>query len=448
LATTIKGAATTTYILDLVSQTWLNDQNVRPSVWKHWLEVCVPDIFSGTRQSGIYVDGGGNSPNPPTNQDLNAAILAATTNSVVSRLPQIPNEPCYFASEGFNVRRSEDAIIAYTWEHFLQDSTHNASWLVRLPMVKAVVRAMDAIQDFLPKIGIPKPEKFIIAGASKRGWTTWLTPAVDTRVNGIVPMVMPILNMQNCINQMWRSLGLWTFAFKDYMDLDVMAFLNSPDFQLMADVIDPVVYMPYLEPIPKYMVFSTGDEFFLPDNARNFYNDIKGEFNLRMVPNTEHSLAPFDELVVNNIGTFFLYVINNQTIPNLTETIVYSNTTASITVKPSSRPTQAKLWQATTLSASRRDFRFFTCGSINCFQPVIWFESDLTPNADGSYTASVSAPLAGWTGFLIELSYQTNWNNGDNWFQITSQVVMVPDIYPFPSCGQNCGRNATRLFWE
>jgi PhoPQ-activated pathogenicity-related protein len=148
LATTIKGAATTTYILDLVSQTWLNDQNVRPSVWKHWLEVCVPDIFSGTRQSGIYIDGGGNTPNPPTYQDLNTAILAASTNSVVSRLPQIPNEPTYFASEGFNVRRTEDAIIAYTWEHFLQDPTHNASWLVRLPMVKAVVRAMDAIQDF------------------------------------------------------------------------------------------------------------------------------------------------------------------------------------------------------------------------------------------------------------------------------------------------------------
>jgi len=308
------------------------------------------------------------------------------------------------------------------------------------------VRAMDAIQEFLPSIGIPKPEKFIIAGASKRGWTTWLTPAVDTRVNGIVPMVMPILNMENAINQMWRSLGLWTFAFKDYMSLDVMAYLNKPEFPLMADVIDPVVYMPYLEPIPKYMIFSTGDEFFLPDNARNFYNELKGPFNLRMVPNSEHSLAPLDELVINDIGTFFLYVIKNQTIPFLKETLVYSNTTASITVMPSSPPTLAKLWQATTISPTRRDFRFFTCGSIVCFQPVLWTESNLTPNPDGSYTASVSAPHAGWTGFLIELSYQTPWNQGDNWFQITSQVVIVPDIYPFPSCGQNCGRNATRSF--
>jgi PhoPQ-activated pathogenicity-related protein len=314
-------------------------------------------------------------------------------------------------------------------------------------MVKAVVRAMDAMQDFLPKIGIPKPEKFIIAGASKRGWTTWLTPAVDTRINGIVPMVMPILNMENVINQMWRSLGIWTFAFQDYMDLDVMGFLNTPGFQLMANVIDPIFYMPYLEPIPKYMVFSTGDEFFLPDSARNFYDDLKGEFNLRMVPNSEHSLAPLDELVINNIGSFILYVMNNQTIPTLKETLVYSNTTASITVLPSSPPTQAKLWQATTISATRRDFRFLTCGSVNCFQPVFWTDTNLKPNPDGSYTASVSAPLRGWTGFLIELSYQTNFNQGDNWFQITSQVVIVPDVYPFSSCGQTCGRNGTRNFF-
>jgi len=183
--------------------------------------------------------------------------------------------------------------------------------------------------------------------------------------------------------------------------------------------------------------------FFLPDSARNFYPDLQGPSNLRMIPNTEHSLAPLDELALNNIGTFILYVINNQTIPTLTEEIVYSNTTASITVHPTVPPTEAILWQSTTISAVRRDFRLLTCGSLNCFQPQFWLPSTLTPNADGSYSASVSAPVAGWTGFLIELSYQTEFNGGDNWFQITSQVVIVPDMYPFPSCGQNCGGNST-----
>jgi len=265
---------------------------------------------------------------------------------------------------------------------------------------------------------------------------------VDTRVNAIAPLVMPILHMINVINDMWRSLGLWTFAFKDYVDMNLTADLNAPNFQLLADVIDPIVYMKYLEPIPKYMVFSTGDEFFLPDSPRNFYNDLKGQFNLRMVPNSEHSLAPLDELVINDIGSFILYLMHGDPIPSLKENLVYSNTTASITVYPSQPPTQAKMWKTTTLSKTRRDFRLFVCGSPTCFQPVIWIYETLQPNSDGSYSVSVSAPSSGWTGFLIELSFQTPYDP-DQWFQITSQVVIVPDIYPYPPCGQQCGRNDT-----
>jgi PhoPQ-activated pathogenicity-related protein len=34
---------------------------------------------------------------------------------------------------------------------------------------------MDAIQDFALKISNINIQKFMIAGASKRGWTTWTT---------------------------------------------------------------------------------------------------------------------------------------------------------------------------------------------------------------------------------------------------------------------------------
>jgi PhoPQ-activated pathogenicity-related protein len=49
-------------------------------------------------------------------------------------------------------------------------------------MVKASLRAMDAIQEFvktkLPETGATC-DYFSVAGASKRGWTTWLVGVVD-----------------------------------------------------------------------------------------------------------------------------------------------------------------------------------------------------------------------------------------------------------------------------
>lgn len=42
----------------------------------------------------------------------------------------------------------QDSLIAFTWDHFL-NNPDDAEWLVRLPMVKASVRAMDAISKSL-----------------------------------------------------------------------------------------------------------------------------------------------------------------------------------------------------------------------------------------------------------------------------------------------------------
>lgn len=53
----------------------------------------------------------------------------------------------------------------------------------------------DSITQFSAAHGFGKIDKFLVAGASKRGWTTWLTPAVDERIVAIVPIVMPMLNM-------------------------------------------------------------------------------------------------------------------------------------------------------------------------------------------------------------------------------------------------------------
>ena len=37
------------------------------------------------------------------------------------------------------------------------------------------LKAMDAVTDFCQELGVAKLEKFMVAGASKRGWATWTT---------------------------------------------------------------------------------------------------------------------------------------------------------------------------------------------------------------------------------------------------------------------------------
>ena len=56
-------------------------------------------------------------------------------------------------------------------------------------MTKSVVRAMDAITSICANAesGGITVDKFVVAGASKRGWTAWTVAAVDRRVVAIFP---------------------------------------------------------------------------------------------------------------------------------------------------------------------------------------------------------------------------------------------------------------------
>lgn len=56
-------------------------------------------------------------------------------------------------------------VIAWTWKTFLENPK-DPSILLRLPMTKAVVRAMDAVTEFSATVGV-KVEKYMVAGASK-----------------------------------------------------------------------------------------------------------------------------------------------------------------------------------------------------------------------------------------------------------------------------------------
>lgn len=196
----------TAFVLNMTSQTWLTDDDFKPyspskSVWWHQLIVVVPKNLHKELDTGwLWITGGDNADGskPVDTKDSEVAIagqLAAASGTVCAVLKQIPNQPVAFSVDiphdpNMYPRelRDEDGIIAYTWNHFVLKDSHSPEWLLRMPMTKAVARAMDTITDYAKKNFDVTVAKFVVGGASKRGWTTWTTGIADHRVAAIVPV--------------------------------------------------------------------------------------------------------------------------------------------------------------------------------------------------------------------------------------------------------------------
>lgn len=113
------------------------------------------------------------------------------------------------------------------------------------------------------------------------------------------------------VNKMYRVYGEWSFALKDYVDMGNLKYLNRPEFEKLAEIIDPLSYNDRIAHLPKYVICAAGDEFFLPDSPNEFWSLLKGPKYLRVVPDAEHSLIGQQIDVALSILTFYKAHIYN-----------------------------------------------------------------------------------------------------------------------------------------
>ncbi len=404
-----------TYFLQLTSQQWRSTTEVDRVLWQHDISITVPqnDIpFLNRNDWVILLIDGGKAGDPVTNDyEEIAGAFALWTGSVVARVRQIPNQPLYFADE-LGQRRQEDQILAYSLDKYLL--TGDPEWIVHLPMTKAVVRTMDAIQTFLAADN-KKVDHFLLLGGSKRGWTAWLTAAVDARVKAIAPASIDMLNLNAQFRHHWEAYGFYAPAIIDYARFDLPCRAQRALGRELLAIADPYYYRDRLT-IPKLIVNSAGDQFFLPDSSQFYYDDLLNPKILRYTPNTDHRQNNRDILLA--AVSWIRNAVRRNDPPHYQWTFEADGT---IRVETRSRPRRVRLWQATNPNA--RDFRLESVGAI-------WRATPLNEQGGGIYQATVSPPAQGFTAFFIELTFsEKDFLGADQVY--TTAVRIVPDVLPF-----------------
>ncbi|HZS05083.1 MAG TPA: PhoPQ-activated pathogenicity-related family protein [Blastocatellia bacterium] len=405
------GKGYTTYILDMTSQTWRAKSEVDRNVWRHWMIVVRPDEVRHSRAL-LYITGGNNNSSAPKEADAPIVQVALATKSVVTELRMVPNQPLTFADD--KKPRVEDEMIAYTWDKFLK--TGDETWPARLPMTKAAVRAMDTVVSFCGSEagGSTKIDGFVVAGGSKRGWTTWATAAVDKRVVAIVPFVIDLLNIEPSFRHHRAVYGYYAPAVGDYEEMGIMKWEGTPQYRALMKIEEPYEYRDRLT-MPKFIINATGDQFFVPDSWQFYFNDLTGVKYLRYVPNTDHSLRGSDAWLT--LMACYNAILTGVALPQFSWQIGKDGT---IRVQTKDKPTEVKLWQVTNPGA--RDFRLTSIGPK-------WKSNPLKEEGDGGYVAKVAPPKRGWTAYMVELTFPSGLTQAP--FKFTTGVKVIPDVLPF-----------------
>ena len=408
LRDTIAGEGFTAYVLELVSQRFLTLQDVDRTEWRHWLVVVKPDVIRH-KTALLYVGGGSNRDDQPRAARKEFVSIALATNSIVAELSMVPNQPLRFTGE--QKRRSEDSLIAYTWDKFYR--TGDVRWPARMAMTKSVKAAMDALQEFVPGVSNTiSLSDFVVTGASKRGWTTWTIAAVDQRVRAIVPIVIDMLNLVPSFQHHWQAYGFWAPAIDDYVDQNIMAWMGSPEESALHKIVEPYNYRRQLT-LPKLIINATGDEFFLPTSSQFYFNDLLGEKHLRYVPNARHNLSRTDAM--QTLLAYYHTILTDTPRPQF----VWSfEDDGSILVKSDEPPVAATLWSA--INTTNRDFRVDTIGRS-------WISEQLIPIEQGVYQARPTTPKRGWKAFLVEMTYSTSLGIP---MKLTTAVRVTPNSLP------------------
>ncbi len=392
----IEGTNVTAYDLKLTSQKW------REHVWKHQLTILAPgDIkYDGAL---LFITGGSVKDGEPKLSDhkndltLSLGRVAQKNKAICAIVRQTPNQPLY---DGL----VEDQLISFTLHNFKQDG--DFTWPLLFPMVKTAVKSMDAIQEFSKEKIATSVNRFVVSGASKRGWTTWLTGASDSRVAAIAPMVIDVLNMPISLDYQIKVWQEYSIQIEDYVKLEIPQQVHSDKGDQITKMVDPYSYRDRLT-MPKMIFIGTIDEYWPADAIKNYIDSIPGQNFIQYVPNAGHGLGDKKQ-ALGALSSFFAHTIQNQPYPKCSWKIAEQDKTITLSaLATASQLKGAEIWVA---ESDDRDFR-----------DEQWIKTDLGMQQTAEVTTTLDYPEKGFKAFYINLIYTDP--NGDNYIESTRMFV-------------------------
>ena len=376
-----------TYEIELTSQSWMD------MTWKHVMMVYEPAELKQKDHVLLFITGGGHLNKASETDRAIGVMLARTSGARVAMLHQVPNQPLLGG-------RSEDDLITDTF--LFQLATGDKRWPLLFPMVKSAVRAMDCVEQLATKEWGSSVKGFVVSGASKRGWTTWLTGATDKRVIGIAPIVIDTLNFPKQMNYQLETWGRYSEQINDYERKGLIKHLqDDPDFPLWRWV-DPWFYRDQLT-LPKLIINGTNDPYWTVDALNQYWDDLSGVKYIRYVPNAGHGLQGGREGALTTLAVFFQHVADGKPGPLVDWKHETVGDVYQLKINSNVAPTEVKLW---TAASNTKDFREAKWSS----RPI--------KVVGGSFVGEVPKPEQGHVAFYGEVLFKAYGHD----YSVTTQI--------------------------
>jgi len=349
-------------------------------------------------------------------------------------------------------------------------------WPIEMPMLRAVVRAMDTLADFTSgaeEAGLMshKIERFAIAGCSKRSISTWGAAALDSRVILALPASLHVGHQPHWDEPGWEQLGGPPYSGYPYVvtpdtinqDLAEKGLAQPTDEEVenMYNITNPSYWLEKTEHAAKFVLQTGNDDFVVPDNLKYWWDDVPGEKLYNLLPNEKHlgwfSLNDY----IPSAAMWLKGKLLKEDVPSIHCIDEVVGDTAYLWCNSTHTPIVVQKWEAHTCNDKKRDFRLqntdvgdeckecgiqifpfpveqqpeFQAKKATCKNNKVYYTNEVIAESSLSslnarvWSVNVSAPGGSkWASFFLQFQYE--WPRSGDVFTQTSRGFVVPEINP------------------